>query len=389
MNYGKTIRACFAGYIVQAIVNNFLPLLFLTLQRQYGIPLGQITALITVNFAVQLTVDLLSAFWIDRIGYRRAIIAAHVFSAAGLLLLPVLPEILPPFPGILAAVILYAVGGGLLEVLVSPIMESCPTENKETAMSLLHSFYCWGQVGVVLLSTLFFRFAGIGNWKLLAALWAVIPVCNVFLFAKAPIAPLVAPDEEQIRPRALLKNRMFLLLLLMMICAGAAELSVSQWASFLAEEALHISKTAGDLAGPMMFGVLMGAARTFYGKYGEKIPLERFMTGSAVLCILSYLMIALAPLPAVSLAGCALCGLSVGIMWPGTFSTASASLRRGGTLMFSLLALGGDIGCGGGPTLVGAVAGTGSIKTGILTAAVFPAGLILCMYLLKRERSKS
>ena len=389
MNYGKTIRACFVGYIVQAIVNNFLPLLFLTLQRQYGIPLGQITALITVNFAVQLTVDLLSAFWIDRIGYRRAIIAAHVFSAAGLLLLPVLPELLPPFPGLFAAVILYAVGGGLLEVLVSPIMESCPTENKETAMSLLHSFYCWGQVGVVLLSTLFFRFAGIGNWKLLAVLWAAIPVCNGFCFRTAPIAPLVAPDEEQIRPRVLMRSRLFLLLMLMMICAGAAELSVSQWASFLAEEALHISKTAGDLAGPMMFGVLMGTARTFYGKYGEKIPLDRFMTGSAVLCIISYLMIALAPLPAVSLAGCALCGLSVGILWPGTFSKASASLRRGGTLMFSLLALGGDIGCSSGPTLVGAVAGAANMKTGILAAAVFPAGLILCMYLISSERSKS
>ncbi|MBP0967501.1 MAG: MFS transporter, partial [Oscillospiraceae bacterium] len=364
-------------------------LLFLTLQRQYGIPIGQITVLITVNFAVQLTVDLLSAFWIDRIGYRRAVIAAHVFSAAGLLALPVLPEFLPPFPGILCAVILYAVGGGLLEVLVSPIMESCPTENKETAMSLLHSFYCWGQAGVVLLSALFFRFAGIGNWKLLAVLWAILPVCNGFCFRSVPIAPLVAPDEERIRPRTLLKSRMFLLLMLMMVCAGAAELSVSQWASFLAEQALHISKTAGDLAGPMMFGVLMGAARTFYGRYGEKIPLERFMTGSAVLCIVSYLMIALSPVPAVSLAGCALCGLSVGIMWPGTFSMASASLRRGGTLMFSLLALGGDAGCGGGPTLVGTVAGTGSIKTGILAAAVFPAGLILCIDLVKRERSRS
>ena len=389
MNYGKTIRACFIGYIVQAIVNNFLPLLFLTLQREYRIPLGQITALITVNFAVQLTVDLLSAFWADRIGYRRAVIAAHVFSAAGLLALPVLPELLPPFAGILAAVILYAVGGGLLEVLVSPIMEDCPTENKEAAMSLLHSFYCWGQVGVVLISTLFFRFAGITHWKMLAVLWAVIPVCNGFLFAKAPIAPPAAADAERIRPRTLLKSRMFLLLAAMMICAGASELAVSQWASFLAEQALHISKTAGDLAGPMTFGILMGTARMFYGKYGEKIPLDRFMGGSAVLCIISYLMIALPKAPAVSLAGCALCGLSVGILWPGTFSKASASLRRGGTLMFSLLALGGDIGCSSGPTLVGAVAGAANMKTGILAAAVFPAGLILCMYLISSERSKS
>ena len=389
MQYEKTIRACFVGYIVQAVVNNFIPLLFLTLQRQYGIPLSQITALITVNFAVQLTVDLLSAFWIDRIGYRKAVVAAHVFAAVGLLLLPVLPEFLPPFAGILTAVILYAVGGGLLEVLVSPIMESCPTEKKETAMSLLHSFYCWGQVGVVLLSTLFFRFAGIAHWKLLAALWAVIPAVNGVLFARVPIAPLVAPEEVRIRPRELLKSRLFRLLLLMMICAGASELAVSQWASFFAEEALHIGKTAGDLAGPMTFGVLMGTARTFYGKYGEKIPLDRFMTGSAVLCIISYLMIALAPLPAVSLAGCALCGLSVGILWPGAFSKASASLRRGGTLMFSLLALGGDIGCSSGPTLVGAVAGAANMKTGILAAAVFPAGLILCMYLISSERSRS
>lgn len=389
MKYENTIRACFIGYIVQAIVNNFIPLLFLTLQRQYGIPLGAVTALITVNFAVQLTVDLLSAFWVDRIGYRPAIIAAHVFSAAGLLALPVLPELMPPFAGILTAVVLYAVGGGLLEVLVSPIMESCPTENKETAMSLLHSFYCWGQVGVVLLSTLFFRFAGITNWKLLAALWAVIPAVNGILFAHVPIAPLVAPDEQGIRPRELFRNRLFFLLLVMMICAGAAELSVSQWASFFAEEALHIGKTAGDLAGPMTFGILMGAARTFYGKYGEKFPLDRFMNGSALLCIAAYLLIALAPHPAVNLAGCALCGLSVGIMWPGTFSKAAASLRRGGTMMFSLLALGGDIGCSTGPTLVGAVAGQSNMKTGILTAAVFPAGMILCMYLIRCERSKS
>ena len=389
MTYRNTIRACFAGYIVQAIVNNFIPLLFLTLQRQYHIPLGQITALITVNFGVQLAVDLLSAFWVDRIGYRRAVVAAHVFAAAGLLALPVLPEILPPFAGILAAVILYAIGGGLLEVLVSPIMESCPTDNKETAMSLLHSFYCWGQVGVVLLSTLFFRFAGIGNWKLLAALWAVLPAVNGVVFSRVPIAPLIAEHAESMPPAELFRSRMFRLLLLMMICAGAAELSVSQWASFFAEEALHISKTAGDLAGPMTFGILMGSARAFYGKYGSRIPLDRFMRGSAVLCILSYLLIALVPVPAVNLAGCALCGLSVGIMWPGTFSRAAASLRRGGTLLFSLLALGGDIGCSSGPTLVGLIAGHTNMKTGILAAVIFPAGMLLCMRRIRHESERS
>ena len=388
MNYRRTVSACFIGYIVQAIVNNFIPLLFLTLQRQYGIPLSQITALITVNFAVQLTVDLLSAVWIDKIGFRRAIVAAHIFSTAGLPALPVLPEILPPFTGILAAVILYAVGGGLLEVLVSPIMEACPTDNKETAMSLLHAFYCWGQVGVVLLSTLFFRFAGTENWKLLAGLWALIPAVNCLLFLRAPIAPLHEPDEERIPASTLFRSRQFRLLLLMMVCAGAAELSVSQWASFFAEKGLQISKTAGDLAGPMAFGLLMGCARTFYGKYGEKIPLERFMRGSAVLCICAYLMITLVPSPFINLIGCAVCGLSVGIMWPGTFSRAAASLRRGGAVLFSLLALGGDIGCSFGPTLVGLTAGHSDMKKGILSAVIFPLGFLVCMLLMREERSK-
>ena len=389
MNYRRTVSACFIGYIVQAIVNNFVPLLFLTLQRQYGIPLSQITALITVNFAVQLTVDLLSAVWIDKIGFRRAIAAAHILSAAGLLALPVLPEILPPFAGILAAVILYAVGGGLLEVLVSPIMEACPTGNKETAMSLLHSFYCWGQVGVVLLSTLFFRLAGTARWKLLAGLWALIPAANCLLFLRAPIAPLQKPDEERIPASALFRSSRFRLLLLMMVCAGAAELSVSQWASFFAEKALQISKTAGDLAGPMAFGLLMGCARAFYGRYGEKIPLERFMCGSAVLCICAYLTIALVPSPVINLIGCAVCGLSVGIMWPGTFSKAAASLRRGGAVLFSLLALGGDIGCSFGPTLVGLTAGQSDMKKGILSAVIFPLGFLVCMLLMRKESNKS
>lgn len=389
MNYRRTVSACFIGYIVQAIVNNFVPLLFLTLQRQYGIPLSQITALITVNFAVQLTVDLLSAVWIDKIGFRRAIAAAHILSAAGLLALPVLPEILPPFAGILAAVILYAVGGGLLEVLVSPIMEACPTGNKETAMSLLHSFYCWGQVGVVLLSTLFFRLAGTARWKLLAGFWALIPAANCLLFLRAPIAPLQKPDEERIPASALFRSSRFRLLLLMMVCAGAAELSVSQWASFFAEKALQISKTAGDLAGPMAFGLLMGCARAFYGRYGEKIPLERFMCGSAVLCICAYLTIALVPSPVINLIGCAVCGLSVGIMWPGTFSKAAASLRRGGAVLFSLLALGGDIGCSFGPTLVGLTAGQSDMKKGILSAVIFPLGFLVCMLLMRKESNKS
>ncbi len=390
MSFKRTITSCFVGYIVQAIVNNFLPLLFITLQGQYNIPLSRITLLITVNFGVQLTVDMLSAFFVDKIGYRPSIVAAHVFSAAGLLLLPILPELLDPYAGIMTAVCLYAIGGGLIEVLISPIMEACPTDNKEKAMSLLHSFYCWGQVGVVLLSTLFFACLGIDNWKLLSCLWAVIPAVNAYIFTQVPIAPLVEADQQGIALSQLFRSRLFWVLMLMMICSGACELAVSQWASVFAEKGLGITKAAGDLAGPMAFAVLMGSARAFYGKKGDRIDLDRFMTASAALCVLSYLMISLIPNEIVNLIGCGLCGLSVGIMWPGTFSKAAASLKAGGTALFSLLALAGDIGCSGGPTLVGLVSGSSDrLGSGILAATVFPAGILICSagFLLTSRRS--
>lgn len=379
-SYDCTMRACFTGYIVQAIVNNFVPLLFLTFQRTYHIPLQQITLLVTFNFGIQLLTDLLSIAFVDRMGYRASMVLAHILSALGLICLTVLPERMGhPFAGILISVIVYAVGGGLLEVLVSPVVEACPSTHKEKAMSMLHSFYCWGHVGVVLFSSIFFKLAGIENWKLLAVLWAVIPILNALVFTRVPIAPVLPEGEEGMTIGTLFQNRTFWLLFVMMICAGASEQSVSQWASLFAEKGLGISKTAGDLAGPMAFAVLMGASRAFYGNYGEKINLDRFMAVSSVLCILSYLCLVFMPVPVLSLAGCALCGLSVGILWPGTFSRASKALPAGGTALFALLALGGDIGCSGGPTLVGMVSGMckGNLKAGILAALIFPIFLLI------------
>lgn len=384
--YKKTVYACFIGYIVQAIVNNFVPLLFLTFESTYQIPLGQITMLITINFGIQLLVDLLSTGFVDKIGYRASIMIAHIFSAAGLLGLAILPEILPnAYTGLLISVTIYALGGGLIEVLISPIMDSCPTDNKEKAMSLLHSFYCWGHVGVVLLSTLFFRIFGIQNWKILTILWVIVPLYNTFLFAKTPMIPVIAEGETGMSIIDLCKNKVFWVLMLMMLCAGASEQSVSQWASTFAERGLGVSKTLGDLAGPMAFAILMGSARAFYGRFGDKLDLDKFMMGSGILCIVSYLCISLAPTPFLSLVGCAICGLSVGIMWPGSFSKASASIRNGGTAMFALLALAGDLGCSGGPTLVGYLSSIQSndLRKGILAAIAFPVLLVLGILLLK------
>ena len=387
--YQKTIYACFIGYVVQAVVNNFVPLLFLTFEKTYGIPLGKITMLITLNFGVQLIVDLLSAGFVDKIGYRVSIVIAHAASALGLIGLVVLPNLLPDaYTGILLSVMIYAIGGGLIEVLISPIMESCPTDNKEKAMSLLHSFYCWGHVAVVLISTCFFKIFGIENWKILACVWAIIPIVNGLIFTKAPIVPLVEEGETGMTILDLCREKMFWILLLMMVCAGASEQAVSQWASTFAEKGLGVSKAIGDLAGPMAFAILMGSARAFYGKFGDKIDLDKFMVGSGLLCIASYLMISLSPLPQLSLLGCAICGLSVGIMWPGSFSKAAAVMRNGGTAMFALLALGGDLGCSGGPTLVGYVSSMFSedLKKGIFAAIVFPVLLIAGTVLSGKKR---
>ncbi|MDO4316924.1 MAG: MFS transporter [Lachnospiraceae bacterium] len=377
--YQKTIYACFAGYIVQAIVNNFVPLLFLTFQESYGLPITRITFLITLNFGLQLTVDFLSAGLIDRIGYRISIIAAHVLAALGLAALAVLPELLAdPFAGLLIAVVLYAVGGGLLEVLVSPIVEACPGEKKKAAMSLLHSFYCWGQVGVVLCSTLFFHFVGIEHWRVLAVIWALLPAANAFVFSKVPIARLLEEGDEGMKVGELLKNRAFWMLAVLMLCAGACELSVSQWASAFAERGLGIGKTLGDLAGPLFFALLMGGSRVLYSRVSEKVEQKRYLLFCGVLCLGSYLLIALAPWPLAGVLGCGLCGFSVGALWPGTFSMAAGTIRRGGTALFALLALAGDLGCSAGPTLVGQVAGADGafLNRGILAAAGFPLLLV-------------
>lgn len=390
--YQLTMYACFIGYIVQAIVNNFLPLLFVTFQKTYSIPLTQITLLITLNFGIQLVIDMLSAGFVDKIGYRASAIIAHVCSAAGLVLLTVLPEAFPdPFAGILIAVFIYAIGGGLIEVLISPILEACPTDNKEKAMSLLHSFYCWGHVGVVLISTLYFTLFGIENWKILAVCWAVVPAVNIILFAKAPIYSLHEEGETGLTLKQLFTRKIFWVMMLMMLCAGASEQAVSQWASTFAEQGLGVSKTIGDLAGPMSFAALMGLSRLLYGKFGDKLDLDKFMRMSCLLCIAAYLCISLVPLPAVGLVGCAVCGFSVGIMWPGTFSKASAVVKGGGTALFAMLALAGDVGCSGGPTLAGFISGcfNGELRAGILAAIVFPVLLLIGIQLAKKLANNS
>ena len=388
-SHHHTIYASYLGYITQAIVNNIAPLLFIQLQTEFSLTLAQITLFTTVNFLVQLCVDLASTLFVDRLGYRPCILAAHLFSAAGFLCMAFLPGLLPnPYIGLMAAVILYAIGGGLIEVLISPIVEACPTEGKAGAMSLLHSFYCWGQMGFVALSTLFFVLAGTASWRLLCCLWTLIPLGNTLYFSLVPIYPIIPDGQKPMPLRTLLYQKTFWILMLMMLCSGASELGMSQWASAFAESALHVSKTVGDLAGPCAFALTMGVARAIYGKHSERLPLLPSIIASSVLCIVCYMVAAFIQLPVFGLIGCAVCGFSVGIFWPGTFSVASATLPAGGTAMFALLALAGDMGCTSGPTLVGMIASSSSLHTGLSFAILFPVLMIVGVLLLKRETRK-
>jgi len=387
-NYQKTLAACYLGFVTQAISANFAPLLFLTFKNTYGITLEKIAMIPMVFYLTQLLVDLAATKFADKIGYRVCVVASQVLSATGLVLMAILPEVFSvPFAGILTAVILYAIGSGLIEVLVSPIVEACPFENKDGVMSLLHSFYCWGAMGVILGSTLFFSVFGVENWKVLTCIWALIPLYNTFNFMFCPIERLIE-DGESMGIRGLLKTPIFWLMILLMVCSGASEASMAQWASAFTESALGVSKTVGDLAGPCLFAMFMGISRMLYGKFSEKLDLTRVMLICGAMCVGCYLLASLSPLPILGLAGCALCGLAVGIMWPGSISISSRSCPRGGTAMFAFLALAGDLGATVSPAMVGGlseIAG-GNLKTGLLVAAVFPVILVAGLLVLNRTK---
>lgn len=389
-NYRKTKTACYLGFITQAITANFAPLLFLKFHHDYHISLGNIALISTCFFFTQLLVDLFCAKFVDRIGYRVCIVASEICAAAGLVGLAFLPELLPiPFIGILCSVILYAIGSGLIEVLCSPIIEACPFENKEAAMSLLHSFYCWGAVGTISASTLFFLIFGMDSWKYLAVLWALIPAVNIYNFATCPIEHLV-DEEGGMGIRRLFQTPLFWLFIGLMICSGASELAMAQWASAYAESALGLSKTIGDLAGPCMFAVTMGISRVLFGKYGDRMDLMKFMIGSGVLCVICYLFASLSVNPLIGLIGCMVCGFSVGIMWPGTISLSSKKFPAGGTAMFALLAMAGDLGGSIGPGIVGRVtqyAGD-NICVGMGVGLVFPIVLLILLFMMKMTGTK-
>lgn len=387
--YSKTKRACYLGFVTQAIVANFTPLLFIAFHREYGIPIANLALIPAVFYVVQLLTDFLCAKY-KNIDYRKSIIVSEITSALGLAGMAFIPSLSPtPLVGILICVCIYAIGSGLIEVLCSPIIEACPFSNKEEMMSLLHSFYCWGAVGVIIGSTLFFTLFGLDNWRILACLWALIPLYNIINFSTCPIEPIVQ-DSDGMSMSQLIINRLFWIYLILMIAAGASESSMAQWTSAFAEASLGVDKSIGDLAGPCGFAFFMGLGRLWYGKKGQNMDLSTYMTIAGIVCFAAYLTASLAPVPLIAFIGCMMSGLAVSIMWPGSISLTSARIPRGGTALFALLALAGDAGGTLGPSLVGL--GTqnsdNNIQSGLLAASIFPVILVICLFLIRSKRTK-
>lgn len=385
-SFKATIGASCIGYFIQAILINFAPLLFVTFQKEFGLSLSQLSVLIATNFITELIIDFLCSKYVSTIGYRRCVIIAQVMSFIGLVLLPVLPSIMAnKFVALIIATVFCGLGGGMIEVLISPIVEACPTKNKGGTMSLLHSFYCWGQMAVVLLSTIFFRTVGLDNWKMLSLIWAIVPLIDLVLFCFVPINTLVEKSEES-SFKELLGNKIFWILFIMMLCAGASEIAITQWASSFAEAGLGVEKWVGDLIGPCLFAITMGSARVFYARASEKINLESGILVSSCICVLSYLVIVFSPIPIISLVGCAICGIGCGMLWPGSFSVAMRRIPKGGVPLFGLLAFAGDMGCLSGPVVAGFISDIfgGNLKVGFLFAMIFPITLALMVLLLKK-----
>lgn len=390
LTYKHTQLACYLGYVSQAITTTFLPLLFIRLSGEFGFSLSKLTVIITITFCSEVFIDAFCPKLISKIGYRASMVFANICSfvgTAGYAVLPFLTK--DPYTGFVICAVINAVGSGFDEVLVSPIVEACPTANKARAMALLHSFYCWGCAAVVIFSTLFFRFAGIENWRVLAVIWGLIPLSNIFLFCFVPIRTL---EEEKGESRfgEMLKNPMFWLMCAVMICAGASELSMSQWASAFAEAGLGVSKVYGDLLGPCAFAVLMGVSRVIFSRIDDKTDISKILIVCAVLCIGAYLLSSLSASPVIALMGCCLCGFAVAPMWPGAFSMASKDIPNASTAMFAAFALAGDIGCTTGPTAVGFIssAGGNDISRGLIYSVVFPAVMIVCLFVIRVLNAK-
>ena len=373
-SYKSTIAACYIGSFVQAIIVNTTPILFIPLREQFGLTFQQMGLLVLINFISQVGCDILFSNAIDKYGFRRFVVAAHGLAVVGLVLFAASPLLFDrPFAGFVTATIIFSGSGGLLELLLSPIVNAIPTDEKAGAMSVLHSFYSWGQAAVILLTTVLLFVFGRAWWQWIILIWTLVPLFNFFFLMRVPFAPNVPEEQRQGMDKILLKP-FFIAALATILCGAAAELCISQWASAYLEEAMRLPKVVGDVGGVCLFAVMMGVGRLFYGMYGKKINVSLMMLIGTVGAAACYITVALSGTAVLSLLACGLCGLCVSLLWPGTLVVASEHYPLAGAWMFAILAA-GDIGASAGPWLMGVVAEQAHrlpFLSGLLTQGMSP-----------------
>lgn len=395
-----TLMAARMGFFTQALVNNLAPVFFVLFRVLYGFSYLQVGILAALNFTLQLFADITSPNLISRFGYRKCAMTAQALCAVGLILMPGLCILTGGvYISFIIPVLIYSYGAGMIEVLASPIVEAIPDLPENTKMSMLHSFYSWGQMTCVALTTLALHFIGYERWFLIPVLWSAIPIFGIILFSRARL-DMADMAEKESEKGGRLFCRSFVLMLIIMTCAGASEIAMSEWSSLFAEEALGVSKVAGDLFGPCMFALFMGMGRMCHAKFGERLNLSRLIKACSLLCVICYVGAALLRPAAASLIFCALTGLSVSLMWPGALSLAAAR-NNGGARMYGLLAAFGDIGCIIGPVVtssvsefadgneriraIGAAYGLSADKTALraslLAMALIPLVMLICLSL--------
>ncbi len=388
--YFPTKLAGYVGFVVQAIVNNFLPILFIVFQNVYNLSYEKLGRLILFNFATQMFIDLITPKIIAKIGYRKAASLSQGAAAAGLILLGTLPSLMNnTYLAIIISIIIYATGSGLMEVILSPMIEMLPTGNKSGNMAVLHSFYCWGQAFTVLVTTGLVFLFGFKQWYFIPAIWAIIPFLNMFSFLRVPIVQ-PSPDEKMSTFSELVKKPLFLVYMVMMFCAGASEIAMAEWASIFAQNALGVSKAIGDITGPCAFALFMGTGRVVYAKLSKKVSFTKMLVILNIFCFVCYMVVAVCKIPIIALIFCAVCGFTVSISWPGIYSAGARTFTTGGAVMFSVFAMCGDTGCALGPWLIGVLADKFSLNVGFAAASVFPLVMVICaLYILKLRSCKS
>lgn len=400
-DYRLTIRCCYLGMFVQAIVINLAPILFIPFKEQLGLTFEQLGRLILINFVTQVAFDLIAGATVTRLGVRRMVVAAHILVTLGLWLFAWLPgRLTSPYAGLVIGTIVFSMGGGVLELLLSPIINAVPSERKAADMSLLHSFYAWGQMTVILLTALAVFVLPAGPWRWVAPFWSIVPALGAWGFSRAPIPPFVE-EEKRHRLRELLRVPAFLAAMLGLALAGASEIAISQWISAFAEKALRFPKLLGDLGGVCLFAAALGVGRTWYGLYGHKVCIRTRMIGGALLATVMYVLASLSPWPWVSLLACVMSGLAVSLFWPGLLSLTAVRFPLAGASMFAVLCAAGDMGCALAPWAVGLCAdrvtalGLGGgmgwtpeafgLRMGLLAGALFPFGLLLVLIGLRQK----